>query len=130
MNPAVFKVLEVNPQSKECTAEGIEALSVEHGIFVLVVRVDYDHPLTKAQYKRLFVFPELSYLFTLGHAETGALVTAHLIEQIGKAMVREMNYDHDTVAKWILTQPLTEIRGSGYDLEDVVNHEAPLEFLN
>ena len=130
MNPAVFKVLEINPQSKNCTQAELQKLSDQHGTFVLIVRVDYDHPLTKAQYKRLFVFPELSYMFTLGHSETGALVTAHLIEQIGKAMVREMNYDHDTVSKWILTQPLTEIRGSGYDLEDVVNHEAPLEFLN
>lgn len=129
MNPAVFKVVEVNAQSKKCTKEELAKLSEVHAGFALVVRVDYDHPVTKAPYKRLFLFPQQSYIFTIAHAETGALVSAHLAEQIGKALITEMNGEHDVVHKWIITQPFTEIRGSVFDLEDVLNHEAPLEFL-
>lgn len=129
-----MKIVEFNPASPDATPEGLVqrfgSLSVSMG--GLVVRCDYDHPITKKPYARAFFVPEVTFLFAMLHEATDSLISAKIAEVIGLSILKDCEQDQrPDIVRWLRAKVnIVEHRSSVADMALLVNLEKPLDFLD
>ena len=128
-------IVEFNPASPECSPQSIaDNFSGDRRDTMqsLVVRCDYDHPITGKPYARAFYLPDVTFLFAMLHEATDSLITAKLSELIGLSILKECEQSQrPEIVRWLRSKTvIVEHRSSLADLALLVDLEKPLDFLN